>query len=73
MIGHQHVGVEFDWILRPSFFKHSEERSVVVVLMKDGLPPNPTIQGGVNPSCFVNSLLPKRGCHSTDHLAGTPE
>jgi hypothetical protein len=72
MIGHQHVGIEFDWIFLQSFFKHSQERLVVVVLMKDGLPPIPTIQGMVDSSRFVRSLLPRHKGHSLERLAGPP-
>jgi hypothetical protein len=71
MIGHQDVGVKLDRVLLQSLSKDAQERLVVLVFVKDRLPSITTIQGMVNPSGFINSLLPRHGRHSPLRLAGT--
>jgi hypothetical protein len=66
MIGHQHLGVEFDWMLLESFFKKSLQRFVVVVLMKDGLRSIPAIQGMVNPPASSTRFC--RGMDATPQI-----
>lgn len=58
MIGHQDIRVKLNGIPLQTLLEHAEESFVVLVFMKDSLPSITTIQGMVNQSCFVNSLLP---------------